>query len=181
MTDLRRQPLPGIGDDAVCATIAARLRDLDIDARWLEHPPIDSAEHAAALRSLPLSAGGKAVLVKAGSDMRIVGLSASRRLDSRALRRALGVSKLRFATVDELLDITGLVPGSLPPLGRPVLPVDLVLDGSLARQPVIAFTPGRRDRSVILAADDFLRLATATEGALQIADFTRPITPVAPR
>ncbi len=168
-----RRPLPGIGDAAVCAAIDALLRARGVDARWLEHAPIDSAAHAAVLRGLPLSAGGKALLVKAGSVMRLVAFSAARRLDSRALRKALGVSKLRLATVAELLDLTGLVPGSVPPLGRPVLPLDLLLDASLARQPVVAFTPGRRDRSVILSGDDFLRMAGPVGGGPRIAAFTR--------
>ena len=171
--DGQRHPLPGIGDAAVCAAIAELLQRRGIEARWLEHPPIDGAEHAAALRGLPLSAGAKAVLVKAGSRMQLVAFSAACRLDSRALRKALGVSKLRFATVPELLDVTGLVPGSVPPLGRPALPVDLLLDASLTRQPVIAFTPGRRDRSVILSGDDFLRVASPAGGSPRIAAFTR--------
>ena len=55
--------------------------------------------------------------------------------------------------------MTGLEPGAVPPFGEPVLPLALLADPSLLASPEIAFTPGVRDRSIVLASADWLRLA----------------------
>ena len=55
--------------------------------------------------------GGKALLMKAGTGDRfvLVVLSAALKLNSNALRKQLHVDRLRFATVEELKEMTGCV------------------------------------------------------------------------
>jgi hypothetical protein len=47
-------------------------------------------------------------------------LPANCKADSAAIRNELGVRKTRFANREELWELTGLVPGSVPPFGRPI-------------------------------------------------------------
>jgi Ala-tRNA(Pro) deacylase len=146
------------------------LRSHGITAREVAHAPVKTADDAAAVRGTPLSIGGKAILLRPGeSGFCICALSASTELDSKIVRKALGVRKLRFATPEELLELTGLMPGTVPPFGEPVLPFRLYADRELAAQPEIAFTAGRADRSLVLAMGDYLRVANP-----RVMAFTRP-------
>ena len=73
--------------------------------------------------------------------------------------------KLRFATPDELFERTGLVPGSVPPFGEPVLPFQLLVDSLVFEQQNIAFNAGELTRSMLLAIPDYRRAITAREGS----------------
>jgi prolyl-tRNA editing enzyme YbaK/EbsC (Cys-tRNA(Pro) deacylase) len=150
--------------------VQALLRAEGVAARELEHTGVRTADEAAAQRGTPIEIGGKAILLRPGEAGFVVcALSAATELDSKLVRRALGVRRLRFATTDELLALTGLVPGTVPPFGEPVLPFPLYVDTFLTMQPQIAFTAGRGDRSLLLAMPDYLRLARP-----RVLSFTRP-------
>jgi prolyl-tRNA editing enzyme YbaK/EbsC (Cys-tRNA(Pro) deacylase) len=122
------------------------------------HEPTYTSEQSAQARGEPLSIGAKALLVKVDEEFRLFVLPADRKLDSAAARRGLDARKLRFATADELSELTGLVPGSVPPFGRPVLPLDLVVDEALAQNHRVAFNAGSLTTSIVMAAADYLRL-----------------------
>jgi Ala-tRNA(Pro) deacylase len=103
--------------------------------------------------------GGKALVVKVGEDFRLFVLSAARKLDSLAIKQRFNVKKLRFASPEELLHLTGLVPGSVPPFGNPVLPFALFVDASILDNESIAFNAGSLTDSIIMPVVDYLRIA----------------------
>ncbi|MEM8711232.1 MAG: YbaK/EbsC family protein, partial [Planctomycetota bacterium] len=78
---------------------------------------------------------------------------------SNAIRRHFHSSKARFATREELLRLTGLVPGCVPPFGPPVLGLPLCADTDLLAGERIAFNPGCLTASIIMSAHDYRRLA----------------------
>lgn len=126
----------------------------------LEHPAATSAEQAAALRGTDLSIGGKAIVMKL--DKRgfcVLALRGSDSIDNRAFRKHLGVRRYRFATRDELAELTGLVPGCIPPFGRPIFDLPLFADAALLANARIAFTPGTHDASLVMALADWQRAA----------------------
>ena len=82
----------------------------------VHHEPTRTTADAARVRGVPMDIGGKSLLLKVDDDFRLFVLSGARRLDSSALRRTMGTSRTRFATPQELLEQTGLVPGGVPPL-----------------------------------------------------------------
>ena len=135
------------------------LSEEGVDFREVHHEEVRTSEAAARARAEPLRIGGKALLVKAGSEFRLCVLSASRKLDSQALKKHLGIRSLRFASADELLELTGLVPGSVPPFGRPILPFTLHADPSVLENDRIAFNAGSLTDSVILRVEDWVRVA----------------------
>src|SRR5262245_64856413 len=81
------------------------------------HEPVFTSEQAAAVRGVALGSGAKALVVKAGEAFVLFVLPADRKLDSKKARAATGVRELRFATKEEVLQWTGLAPGSIPPFG----------------------------------------------------------------
>lgn len=144
---------------AVQEAIERLLVEADVAYRILRHDPVRTAEDAAAARGLPLSHGVKTLVLRVDDGFLLLALPADLSLSSRALRRGLGARRTRFARREELARLTGLEPGGVPPFGRPVFELDLVADSSLAEDREVAFTPGRRDRSIVLAAADWRRTA----------------------
>lgn len=152
---------------------------LDALLGWLEregvafahriHAPATSTGHAAELRGCVPSDGCKGLFMKAGKTMVVVAVRADRQVDNRALRKVLGVGRLRFATRDELRELTGCVPGQVPPFGAPLLPFGLVADAGLADMGRMWFTAGTHTDSIGLDTADWLRLAAPILGA-----FSRP-------
>ena len=125
----------------------------------LHHEPTFTSEESARARGEEVKVGGKALVVRVGDDFKLFVLSAARSLDSAALKRLFGVKKTRFADRDELLKLTGLVPGSVPPFGRPILPLDLYADPSVLANEVIAFNAGSLSDSIVMAVGDWQRVA----------------------
>ena len=95
------------------------LEEAGISFREIHHQPTYTSEESAAARNEPLEVGGKSLLLKVGGEFKIFVLPADRKLNSVAIREYFHVRQTRFATREELLEITGLVPGSVPPFGEP--------------------------------------------------------------
>jgi Ala-tRNA(Pro) deacylase len=139
--------------------IREHLRSLQIDFREVHHPPTFTSEESAKARGEDLKIGGKALLMKTGDVFRLFVLSASRKADSAKIRDRFAVRKIRFATAEELKDLTGLVPGSVPPFGQPILPFELYADESVMENEKIAFNAGSLEDSIILKTEDWRRAA----------------------
>ncbi|MHC5114063.1 MAG: YbaK/EbsC family protein [Planctomycetota bacterium] len=144
---------------SVLEKIRALLDERGVAYRHVHHPPTPTSEDSARERGEPIEIGGKALLIKSGDAYHLFVLSAALRLDSAAVRRVLGTKRSRFATPEELHEVTGLVPGSVPPFGEPVLPVPLYVDRSIASNERIAFNAGSLTDSIIMSVADYRRLA----------------------
>ncbi len=130
-----------------------------VSYRRISHEPTRTSEDSARARGEALETGGKALLLKAGEGFSVFVLSAALKLDSQAVKRRLGVKSLRFATADELMELTGLVPGSVPPFGEPILPFSLYIDESIEANDRIAFNAGSLTDSLVLSTIDYLAVA----------------------
>lgn len=133
-----------------------------------EHREVRTAEEAAAVRNWPLDRGAKSILFKVDGTFGIYVMSGGRALDSRLVRRHLGASRTRFANAEELADLTGVLPGAVPPFGRPIFDLPLYADPSLLEQERIGFTAGVRTVSILLGSRDWL-----TAAAPEIFEFSR--------
>jgi Ala-tRNA(Pro) deacylase len=146
--------------DDVTSRIRALLTEHAVSFREVEHAPTFTSEESARVRGELLETGAKALLLKLSDGFGLFVLPADRKVDSSAVKRQLGLKGLRFASPEELLALTGLVPGSVPPFGRPILPLPLFADptvgGSADR---IAFNAGSLTRSFMLRASDWRRVA----------------------
>lgn len=143
----------------VTDSIRGMLEGLGIAYKYLEHAPTRTSEESAAARGEPLEIGAKALLVKVGDEFRLFVLSAARKLDSNAVKQRFGVKKVRFASAEELWELTGLVPGSVPPFGRPILPFDLAVDARVEELERVAFNAGLLTASIVMSRSDYMRAA----------------------
>lgn len=139
--------------------IGRYLEELGIPFRQVHHEPTLTSEDSARARGDSLKIGGKAILLKTDDVFRLFVLSAALRLDSAAIRRHLQAKKSRFATREELFELTGLVPGSVPPFGQPILPFELFVDPSILANEKISFNAGSLEVSIVMAVPDYLRAA----------------------
>ncbi len=141
---------------AICET----LQTAGISFTQLEHAPTQTSEESAAVRGEPLEVGAKALLLKTADVFRLFVLPAHLKLDSAAVKQELGVKKIRFASADELMELTGLVPGSVPPFGTPILPFELFADESVGSyENKVAFNAGSLTDSIVMRADDWESVA----------------------
>ena len=140
----------------VLERIRQHLTNAGIAFREVEHGPTPTSEEAAQARGEPLGVGAKALLLRSDDVFRLFVLPADCKLDSAAIKRHFRIKSLRFATAEELLERTGLVPGSVPPFGEPILPFELFADNSIGeRFDRVAFNAGSLTVSVIMAATDW--------------------------
>ena len=149
----------------VLEAIRQLLETADVKFRELHHEPTYTSEEAARVRGEELRNGGKALLMKVNDVFALFVLPAERRVHSALIRKQLGTRKMRFATAEELEQLTasegcpGLVSGSVPPFGMPILPFPLYVDSGIEENERIAFNAGSLTDSVIISVDDYLAIA----------------------
>lgn len=142
-------------DEEVFERIAALLRDSGVEYEVLRHNPVRTSEEAANVRGTPLSSGAKALVVKADQTFRLLVLPADRKLASSKARRSVSARKLRFATVDEVRERTGLEPGAIPPFGS-LFGLPTTCDPALGAHDRINFNAGHRAISISMAYADYI-------------------------
>jgi Ala-tRNA(Pro) deacylase len=142
-----------------------RLRESGAAFTVLRHEPVFTSEQAAAVRGTSLASGAKALIVKAGDRFVLLVVPADRKLDSRKARTSLGVKALRFATPEEVLELTGLRPGSIPPFGS-LFALQTYCDPALAANESINFNAGDHAISVQMAHAGYLSVEQPTAADL---------------
>ena len=139
--------------------IRAWLTSEGVVFREVHHEPTRTSEESALARGEELRVGGKALLLKVDETFRLFVMSAALKLDSGAIKKRFGSKRIRFATPEELMGLTGLVPGSVPPFGAPILSFPLYADPSVLENDRVAFNAGSLTDSIVMPIGDYRRLA----------------------
>lgn len=140
---------------SVFERLQEKLNQAGIPFSVQRHAPVFTSEEAAAVRGTPLSSGAKALVVKAGDAFCLLVVPADRKLDSKKARSTLGVKAIRFATREEVEQLTGLQPGSIPPFGS-LFGLATSCDPALAENPSINFNAGDHSISIAMSYPDYL-------------------------
>jgi prolyl-tRNA editing enzyme YbaK/EbsC (Cys-tRNA(Pro) deacylase) len=142
--------------DEVLERIREALSQNGVAYRAISHAQTHTSEESARVRGESLAVGAKALLLKTDNVFRLFVLPADRQLDTKKIKQELKVKSTRFATSEELLDLTGLVPGSVPPFGIPILPFELYGDTTIgAVEDKVAFNAGSLTLSIVMKASDW--------------------------
>ena len=154
--------------DSVLSRLAHSLCNAGIPFTQTQHRPVYTSAEAAEVRGVSLHSGAKALIVKGGENFLMVVIPADLSLDSHALRALPGTKKLRFATKDEVLERTGLTPGSIPPFGS-LFNLPTYCDERLADNERINFNAGDHSVSIQMNYADYVayespRIAKVGEG-----------------
>ena len=146
---------------SVFEEICTYLTKHGIDYRTVHHEPTMTSEESAKARGEDVSIGGKAIVMKIDERFILFVLSAALKIDSKKIKQHFSAKSIRFASKEELIALTGLVPGSVPPFGRPILNLELYLDPSVLRNDRIAFNAGTLTDSIIMNTTDYRKVADA--------------------
>jgi Ala-tRNA(Pro) deacylase len=150
--------------DDVWRRIREALTDAGVDFKETSHAPTHTSEESARVRGESLAVGAKALLLKTDDKFRLFVLPADRQLDAKRIKQELKIKSTRFATAEELIELTGLVPGSVPPFGDPILPFELYGDPAIGTvEDKVAFNAGSLSHSIVMKASDWKLIATPTE------------------
>jgi prolyl-tRNA editing enzyme YbaK/EbsC (Cys-tRNA(Pro) deacylase) len=141
--------------------IQSFLTENGVAYRSVHHEPTRTSEESAKARGEDISVGGKAILMKVDDVFNLFVISAAKRIDSQKIKTYFNAKKLRFANAEELFQLTGLVPGSVPPFGEPILPFALYVDTSIQHNTKIAFNAGSLTDSIVMQTEDYFRVANA--------------------
>ena len=149
------------------------LSENNISFEQKEHEITLTSEDSARIRGDELSSGAKAILYKVQDSFYLFVFAADKKMDTKKIKQYfkeqnLKAKKTRFASHEELLEMTGLVPGSVPPFGRPILDFDLFVDPSLTANENIAFNAGSLTNSISMKLEDYIKVAKP-----QIFNFTQ--------
>lgn len=151
--------------ESVFSRICQLLDNHGLPYEVLRHAPVFTSEEAAAIRGTPLASGAKALICKVDDRFVMIVLPADRKLASKLARKALSGKSIRFATREEVLELTGLAPGSIPPFGS-LFQLPTWCDEALAEQPRINFNAGDHSISVSLTLETYLSAEKPTLATL---------------
>jgi Ala-tRNA(Pro) deacylase len=172
VTDEAEQPAVQATSGAT-ATVLQRLLDLlhahGVAYRRMDHPPVYTSQQAAQVRGTSLRSGAKALVCKMEDRFALFVLPADHRLANRLVRQALGVRHLRFATPEEVWQITHLRPGSIPPFGS-LFGLTTYCDQRLTTEPQINFNAGDHCVSLTIEVSDFLKIERPIVGQFAEGD-----------
>jgi Ala-tRNA(Pro) deacylase len=157
------------GETAATAKITEFLLAKGIDFDKLEHAPVTTSSAAAGARASRLSQGAKAIIVKADDKYYSLIISAAVRLDNKKLRKILETRRVRFATTDELFELTGCLPGAVSPFGN-LFGLPVLMDNAIMSEEIVYFNCGSHTISLRMKCSDLI----AATGA-QIEDFHKPV------
>jgi Ala-tRNA(Pro) deacylase len=153
----------------------ARLDQLGIAHRTVEHPPIFTVEEAKALRgNLPGHHIKNLFLRNKKEEMWLVVALEDRAIDLKRLGEVLGAGRLSFGSADRLKRTLGVEPGSVTPLSLvndEACAVQLVLDRGVADGGPVNAHPLVNTMTTALAPADLLRFFAATGHSPRWLDF----------
>jgi len=137
---------------------------------WFEeftHEPVRTSEEAAALRDdYTLQQGAKAIIIRAkipneGKKFVMLIVPGDKKFDSARVKQLLRSKDIRFATEEEVEEITkGVKPGGVPPFGN-LFGLEVISDASLYQNEKIIFSAGRTS-SIGMKSADYKKLVQPT-------------------
>jgi Ala-tRNA(Pro) deacylase len=155
--------------------LLARLAELGIAARTVEHRPVFTVEEARQVRGDLPGTHTKSLFLrdKKGKMWMVVALE-SRALDLKALAVRLGAKHLSFGSPERLLRHLGVIPGAVSPFavvndGERV--VKVVVDRAVLAQDPVNLHPLDNARTTAIAAADLVRFLEAEGHAPELMDF----------
>ena len=145
------------------------LENLGIPHRVFKHEtPVDSFEQAASDRNQRPEQVVRSILFQIRPDEFVMVLMAGReQVDWKKLRKLIGRSRVRMATAEEVLDVTGYPVGTVSPFGMKNQ-VRVLIDPSVLREEEISTGSGMRNTAIILKSTELERAL----GEVEIVDLS---------
>lgn len=141
------------------------LKFHDVWFETFEHEEVRTSHEAAQVRTghYTLEQGAKALILrvkKSSNDSQFVMLvlSGALRFDSKKVKKMLSARDIRFATEEEVFEITdGIQPGGVPPFGN-LFSLPVIADPALLAQEKIIFNAGDKRFSIGMKSIDYIHI-----------------------
>lgn len=153
--------------------LVALLDELRTEYRIVEHIQEGRSEEISKIRGNDPAQAMKAIVASVrggggGKRYVLAVLPGIRKLDMKALCRAMGAQKGRFSPEDEATKMTGCVMGAVPPFSfRDDLPV--IVDPACKKNHEVVFNAGRLDRSIFMKFSEYERITKPTFTEISIS------------
>ncbi len=150
---------------SVSKQIVELLKNNDCWFESFEHEPVRTSEEASKVRTgYTLHQGAKALIVrvkKSETDKKFIMLvfPADLKFDNKKVKKIFNAKDLRFATQEEISDLTsGVQIGGVPPFGN-LFNLEVVVDPKLFENEKIIFNAGDRRFSIAMKSKDYKKIA----------------------
>lgn len=148
----------------VVANIKKLLKENNLIFETFEHAPVTTSEQASKVRfGYSLSQGAKAMIVRVKQKdsekyfMMLV-LPGDKKINFDKVKKNLNAKDIRFATADEINEITnGVQIGGIPPFGN-LFGLKVITDPSVFANSKIIFNAGDRAFSIAMNSEDYKKL-----------------------
>lgn len=145
--------------------LLARLRELGIESRTIDHAPVFTVEESKALRGeLPGGHIKNLFLRNKKEEMWLVVVEEDKRVDLKSLGDKLGAGKLSFGSADRLMKYLGVIPGAVTPfaiINDKNRQVKVVLDQDLLGFETVNCHPLVNSKSTAIKSADLRRFLEA--------------------
>ena len=143
------------------ARLLSLLDDHEIRYRVIDHSPEGHTETASTLRGHPLPQAAKSMVIKVLVErFALCVVPGDARVDLDAVRRLYGGTRATLAPAETAERLAGSACGSIAPFSLIPGELDLIADPSLLEQDLLYFNAARLDRSLAVATDDYIRVAS---------------------
>ena len=138
--------------------IRNELESAKVAFQVLEHEHVHRSHEAAKIRGNKIEEAAKALILK-GSDGRFYQfvIAGHHRLSLRKIKTLLGVKNVALAPADEVLKVTGLTVGCIPPFGG-LFQLPVYIDQSVMEYEEICFSAGLHTKSIRMRAEDYQKV-----------------------
>ena len=153
------------------------LQERGIEYECVEHPAAYNMEEMSHIALPYPEADAKNLFVRDDNKRNyyLLTVRGDRRVDLREFRSRYGTKRLSFASEGDMLELLGLHPGSVTPLGLlndAEHRVIFYLDAFFLEPPaLVGVHPNENTATVWMKTDDLLRLLRATGADVRIAEF----------
>ncbi len=151
------------GGQDVYDTIIRDLEAKHITYKAYTHEPVHTSEEAAKVRNSPISWGAKAIVMYADGNPVMVVVAGDTKIDGKAFKTAFGVKDLRMATPDEVLKVTSVPIGAVPPFGH-IFHIPLYADRHVLDSDTVIFNAGLHEKSISLSGKEYERITRPIVG-----------------
>ncbi|RED51527.1 prolyl-tRNA synthetase associated domain-containing protein [Aestuariispira insulae] len=153
-----------------------RLDELDLDHDTISHAPVFTVEEAQAIREGQVGAHIKNLFLRdKKKNLFLVTALETSQVDLKQLRHLIGASgNLSFGNADLLMEVLGVIPGSVSPLcvfNDQERRVHVVLDKGILDHETVHAHPLRNDKTTAIGTQDLLAFLKAEGYEPQILDF----------
>lgn len=147
----------------VYLAIRDQLERMGIPYDEIEHPPVGSCEESLAFRGQAGwgGASSKCILLKARGRYYLLVTMAEKEIKARLFKKEFGTKDIRFANREELMEVTGCDPGSVPPFGHRDAALPFYVDEDILKAEFFMFNPAVPTKSFRIATGDLRRIYAA--------------------